>query len=617
MQRWFCGLSSETESSCATLPQPLAQQKMLWLGKSPFWICGDWGKQQVITVGDDLERLAIVGTCLASYKTVAELFQNGLRKNDYSQLMRFPGNYNLIVQDESGIYIYVDIAGLRPVFYTQYNSLIVYSSLAIALQQLTKAEVDPCWLANSLAGLSTINQLQNRSPFCNIHVIPPGHYLHISSQKLQCKRYWNVPQTYRSFSEAAEQLREQLLTAVEGRVRLYGNITSDLSGGFDSTSLALIAAKSLAAQEQKLHTITVKSVAAGESEDIKWATHAANLYPNIVSIMIDSHEIPVEYSGLESIPLTDAIAPSLLDIGQITHEMGIIKSKGSRLHLSGEGGDAVLIASYSYLADLLKRLQIGTFFQHAYGWSRVSQISPVTLISSALKLNLTSYRQWLLQQARKLKTRQPSPQMLLSQPLIDELVAWDSVPEVTSWYTKETVDLVVTDLENWANVAQPFADSPGRHNSVTMIQATAIHSLVQQQVAESFDVNLEFPFLDSLVIEACLCAKPEELTNPFTYKPLLSKALERDLPSSIFTRNTKGDYTVDEIIGFRQNLAVINELFQTSLLANMGIVDLKSLHTFMQQFSMGLAAGSWHFSQTLAVELWLRRVVEASHRFWM
>ncbi len=320
MKRWFCGFSSQIDSSFANLPKPL-NGEMLWDGANPFWVCGSWGKPQIITIFEESVRLAIVGTCLAPYKTLIELFQNAVKKHDYSRLMRLPGSYNLIVQDKTDTYVFVDVAGLRPVFYTEYDSCIAYSSLGVTLQQLIKAEVDLCWLANSLVGITAQNLVQNRSPFSNVQTIPPGHYLQISSGKPTCKRYWNAPSEYTSF-------------------------------------------------------------------------------------------------------------------------------------------------------------------------------------------------------------------------------------------------------------------------------------------------------FDTLVIDACLSAKPEERTNPSTYKPLLSKALEQDLPKSIFTRTTKGDYTAGEFAGLQKNLPKINELFQTSLLADMDLINIRELRDYMQQLGMGIIAGSFHFHQTLAIELWLRRVVNAKNYFW-
>lgn len=617
MTRWFCGFSSAIDSSVATLPKPL-NGEMLWQGANPFWVCGNWKKQQIITLFEGPVRLAIVGTCLEPYKTLVELFQNAVRSHDYSRLMKLPGNYNLIVQNETDTYVFTDVAGLKPVFYTVCDSVVVYSSLGVALQKLIKAEVDLSWLATFLVYLTRPNETQNHSPFCNIYSVPPGHYLQISAGKPTCKRYWQVPQQYISFSEAAEQLREQLLTAVEGRIRLYGNVTSDMSGGFDSTSLALIAAKSLEKQGQNLHTITFKSLAATESDDTKWAEHAASLYPNIAAVMIEDNEIPSEYSSLDSVTLTDAPNSAVSAVSKLNYGLEIIKSQGSQLHMSGEGGDAVLLAPDSYLIDIFRQGQIGKFLQHTYGRARLNLISPLTLMTSLVKLNFTSYHQWLHQQAKKLMDERLASQPLMYKLSTSNMMTWDFTPHAAKWYTNNLVDSVITELQNWATFATPFADSPWKNEYLSEIYLTGFSSRILQEVATISDVDIEFPYLDSLVIDACLCAKPEERTTPFTYKPLLSQALSRDLPKSVFTRTTKGDYTSDEFRGLRQNIAVIKELAQNSLLADIGLIDIKEFRASIEGHMItGINTDSSHLNQTLAVELWLRRLTDANNTFWV
>lgn len=616
IKRWFCGFLSGTPCPTKAFPTPY-QGKRIWDGESSLYVCGNWKIPQLIIISEDSTKLVIVGSFLASHQTLAQLFKRAVRNKEYSQLMRLPGSYNLIIQDKTDTYVFVDLAGLRPVFYSVYGSLIVYSSLGVALQQLIKADVDINWIATHLMGFRRPYSAQNRSPFCKIQAIPNGHYLQISAMKLTCKRYWSEPQKYSSLSETTEELREQLLTAVNGRVRLYGNITSDLSGGFDSTSLALIAAKSLAEKHQKLHAVTLKSIPAAESEDLQWAQHAANLYSNISHVMVEAHEIPAEYSNLEKIPLTDAPDPVVLAIGEIGYVMEILRLKGSQLHMSGEGGDAVLLSPYSYLADLLKHSRIGTFIQHTYGWSRVKRLSPVPLIIRAAGLSFTSYRNWLLQQARKLINGKLLYQPLLDQPLLNQLLGWDTVLGTVHWYTDKAVDLVVEELQKWAAVSTPFANSPGQHESVAVIHLNGFTARIEQQLAETYDINLEFPYLDSPVIDICLRTRPEDRTNPFMYKQLLSRALYHDLPKSVFKRTTKGDYIGSGFTGLRQNLAVVEELFQTSYLAQMSLIDLKEFRSAMKQFNMGLDAGFWHFSQTVAIELWLHRLIEQSDRFWL
>ncbi|WP_414579472.1 albusnodin/ikarugamycin family macrolactam cyclase [Anabaena sp. CCY 9402-a] len=616
MKRWFCGFVPESVSSLATLPNPI-DGELLWKTSSSLWVCGSWKKQQIITLFEGSVRLAIIGTCLAPHETLAQFFRNAVKANEYSQLMRLPGSYNLIVQDDADTYVFVDAAGIKSAFYTIYNSCIVYSSLAIPLKQLLKAEVDKSWLATYLSGMVTLSLVQNRTPFCHVQPIPPGHYLHISKGKPICKRYWYGTQKYKSFSEAAEQLREELLTSVEGRVGLYGNITSDLSGGFDSTTLALIAAKTLAKQDKKLYTVTNKTVSATQSSDVEYAQHAASLYSNLNALMIEGDEIPTEYSNLELVPLTDAPSPVSLATAQILHRSKIISSLSSQLHMDGDGGDAVLSGCYSYCVDLLRQARIRKFFHHVYGWSRLGNFSPFTLMSKVIKHNFTSYQDWLFEGARKLKTGDLALQAFKLKQPIDQILGWDLLPEIASWHSNDSVNLVLDELQKWAQIATPFADSVGEHQFISILQLNGLNARIGHQLYEIYDVNLESPYLDTLVIDACLSANPEERISPFIYKPLLPKALHRDLPQSIFARNTKGDYTTDEFIGLRENRNIIKEIFQGSLLADMGLIKIRELENAMQHFNMGFFGNSPLFTQTLSLELWLRRLEKDHRSFWV
>ncbi|ARV57454.1 hypothetical protein BZZ01_01340 [Nostocales cyanobacterium HT-58-2] len=615
MKRWFYGFVTEENYLLTNLPKPL-DGKLLWRRPNDLWLCGSWRKQQVITISENLVQIAILGSCLAPYETVVKSFQNAVKQGEYSQLMRLPGSYNLIVQDNADTYVFVDASGIKSAFYGVYNSVIIYSSLAIALQQLLQTEVDESWLATFLSGMGALSLVQKRTPFCQVQLIPPGHYLHISSGKLECKRYWYKPQKYKSFSDAAESLREQLLTAVEGRVHLYGDVSSDLSGGFDSTTLALIASKTLANYGKQLMTITEKTLSATQSSDVKYAQQAASLYSNINAVMIEEKDLPSEYTGLESVPLTDAPDPLILDVARIKCVMEIIRSKGSQLHMNGQGGDVVLSSSSSYCADLLKRMKVLTFLRHVYGWSRLEYCSPFSFLWDFINLSFSSYRQWLLQEVKKIKIEDLLFKLSHNLPPFEQVLGWDSFPEFIGWHTRKSVSLVLEELQRWAIIATPFADTLGEHDAIAEIQLLGSTMKVEHQVADIYDVNLESPYFDTLVIDACLCAKPEERTSPFAYKPLLVKALQHDLPQSIFLRNTKGEYTADEFLGFRENRAIIQELLKTSLLADMELIDITKLRNTMQYLSMGSSVGMPLFNQTLALELWLRQWKQNNNSYW-
>jgi len=618
MKRWFCGFASKKPSSAINLVKP-RNGKLLWNRNrsNKLWACGAWKQQQLITISEGPIHLAIIGSCLAERETLVKLFQNAIEENDYSQLMKLPGSYNAIVQDRDDTYIFIDAAGIRSAFYAVYQSNIVYSSLGLALKELLNAKVDRTWLANSLCHTQILNLANNPSPFAGVKSIPSGHYLHISSGKATCKRYWHGPKEYVSFSEAAEQLRKHLSTAVEGRINLYGDISSDLSGGYDSTTLALLAAKTLDKKGKKLHTLTDKSLCAIQSSDVKCAEHAASLYESIEALWIENDEIPADYSHLELVPLTDEPHTICICAPHLIARSEIIKSTGSQLHLNGDGADEILTSTYPYFADLLKRRQLITFFKHIYGRSRVGNFPILDLINSSVKLSLISYPEWWKEQIKQFKIGALDLDPSNINISLDRVIGWDFLPQFASWYSQKSRNLVLEAMEKWAAVATPMAEHPSEHQSRTMVESGGKIIRNRHHIFEINDVNLESPYLDRLVIDACLSAKPEERYSPYAYKPLLPKAFERDLPQSIYQRNTKGDYTREQLKGFRKNKRAIEQIFQHSLLADLGLIDLKELKNPIEHLSMGLFPSSIPFSQTLATELWLRRLSESKMNFWI
>ncbi len=609
MFRWFYGFLAESEDVPLAFAKP-CKSKILWKDKSSLLLCGSWKKTDYFYLSHGEVELAIVGRLLIHNKeALLEQINLAVKTKDYGMLMKLPGNYNLIVKDGTQNYIFTDRASLRPIFYTVKNSLIVYSSHCVAIKELSDAEVNLSWLATSLVYPGMIGIEKNSSPFCNIQIVPPGHYLQVSPGKFVCKPYWTDPTEFKGMLEAAEQLREQLIAAVELRVDLYDIVTSDLSGGMDSTSLSLIAAKTLANQDRKLHTITFASTSATELEDLKYAQQAASFYPNISSVVLDSNKFPMAYSNLDEMPMTDEPSPVATTLGRFLYGLEVVKSKGSQLHLSGDGGDAVLLAPYSYLADLVLNGHLGTLIRHSFGWAKVKNISPGAFISNAVKLATTSYRRSLLQQTKKLKTGQISYQQ------IQKVIAWSSPPNLASWYTQETTELVIQQLQHYIEDAKPFSNQPGQHGAIETIYAMGRTCRILQQVAEIYGVNLDVPYLDSLVVDACLCARTEERTTPFMFKPLLHAALRYDLREIVLNTTTKGDYTRDMFDGIRQNQTKVNELLQSSCLADIGLIDVEKFRSEIENFSIGLNISLSQFETTFEVEFWLRGVLKSKHFF--
>ncbi|ERN40678.1 asparagine synthase (glutamine-hydrolyzing) [Rubidibacter lacunae KORDI 51-2] len=613
MKRWFCGsVKGNEENNNLELLEPL-KGKSIWTGLSSFWLCGSWQEQQYISLTEGSVKVVFVGTCLSSRENLVRKLKAAKQLRNYSLLMQLPGNYNLIVQSGEDTYIFVDAMGVRLIFYASWNSSIIYSSISLSLQKLIKAEVDLQWLATSLAGISTLSLSKIRSPFKNIKLIPPGNYLHITPTNSKLKKYWVTISGYKPFAESANALQECLLKSVEGRASLYGNASSDLSGGFDSTTIAMIAAKMLNKKGKKFYTVTEKTHSAIRSSDIRYAEDAANLYPNIEALMLCKENIPLEYGSLNLIPFTDFPNPALAYcMGGLDYVMKAIRSINSQVHMSGEGGDAVLMSvGYSYLIDLMRKASFSRFFLHLAGWCRVHSLSLLGLLSLVVKRSILSYPNWL----QKVKRLEFSD-LKLNQRSKSFRMAWDILPTIASWHSDQLGEQVIAELQDLTEIAVPFSGSMGEHLTISLIQLNAISARTIQQVADLYDVNLEYPYFDRLVVEACLSARPYERTSPISYKPLLVEAFKDILPPSIYVRNTKGEYVADEFIGFKANLNGINSSLENSQLVRLGLVDASKLRAAMQNFVMGLGDELALFSPTLATEAWLRCLNESRHEFW-
>ena len=404
--RFFCGVIPRLNGVEVSIPK-ISDSITLWNGLKPLWIRGNWGSQDIMTLSDGSTDLAVIGNCWASKETIKKEFRkNAISSKNFASLTDLPGSYNLIVSERDQTYIFTDIAGLRKIYYSVSESFVIYSSFSLVIQQLLKVDLNPYWLIANMAGDCMPDLFQHISPFQDIQTVPPGYCLEISYDSINCKQYWKVPQADLGIIQVAENLRHQLIESIEIRANNFTNITSDLSGGLDSTGLALLAAKRLSKQGRKLNTVTIESLSSANNEDDIRARHAVSLYPNIEARFFPVRDFPAYWSNLNEFILTDEPFKHMSKIGQYKQRMNFLTSIGSELHITGDAADAIFLNSPSYLADIIRNGKYLQFIKHTYGSSRLWNISFSSLIKSAISLSSTSYRSWAYRQARHVELRQ-------------------------------------------------------------------------------------------------------------------------------------------------------------------------------------------------------------------
>ncbi len=159
-------------------------------------------------------------------------------------LSKLNGEFAFILWDGRRQHLYAggDIFGIKPLFYTQVDGTVYLASEVKGLFALSNIprSMNPTYFVGPMLGSLS----QGVSPFAGIHRLKPGHYLSMGrGAHLQEHRYHRpefTPDTTMSFTDATKTCRELLTNAVSRRLRADVPVHLYLSGGLDSTGIAVL-----------------------------------------------------------------------------------------------------------------------------------------------------------------------------------------------------------------------------------------------------------------------------------------------------------------------------------------------------------------------------------------
>ena len=117
-------------------------------------------------------------------------------------------------------------------------------------------------------------------------------------------------------------------------------------------------------------------------------------------------------------------------------------------------------------------------------------------------------------------------------------------------------------------------------------------------------INLVTPFLDEKIINICLSVINSDRFSTHEYKPLIKSAINELVPAEILNRNTKHNYAADVFQGRRQNARELLNLFENSILVELGLIDQKSI----KDACLGVGKSTSHSAlwRTISLEFWLQ-----------
>ncbi len=188
--------------------------------------------------------------------------ENAYRKKGIDCVKDFNGMFALDIWDsDKGVkYIVRDRYGIKLAYYRVQSRAIVWAERIAPVLTTSVGHTIPTPTINlqALAQYFTFqNILDDQTFYKGVHLLPPGCYLKWSDggEKIEVVRYWDYNFDSGLMGadprEVAEEVRRLLVQAVERQ--LTPDIGCFLSGGMDSGSIALIAARTV----KRMNTFTV------------------------------------------------------------------------------------------------------------------------------------------------------------------------------------------------------------------------------------------------------------------------------------------------------------------------------------------------------------------------
>lgn len=321
-----------------------------WVAASPLWVTHEAGPQRRVATPEFV--LDLFGFSPASDAELARVGRRYVRTGDLTELDTIAtGSGVLVIRHPQQVTVVTDFAGVWPVFYATVAHSLIYSSSVESIAALVGREVNEQWLAIRLLAGSVPETWSESSPYQHVRVMPAGGVLLVGSHARPVVVYRELPLATVEFTEGAQRLARALSTAVRGRTQTRRGMSVDLSGGLDSSTVAALAAAGR--PESGLPAITLVATEL-YGDDPAYARRAAAAIPGL-----EHHELPLPsevdpYAALTEIPHTDEPFQDVSIFARLRWWMAAVNRLGSQVHLSGDGGDAVLLAPPAYLADLAR-----------------------------------------------------------------------------------------------------------------------------------------------------------------------------------------------------------------------------------------------------------------------
>jgi asparagine synthase (glutamine-hydrolysing) len=464
-----------------------------------------------------------------------------------------------------------------------------------------------------IARLLSLTPAPGKTLYRSIVAVPGGHVVVLESGKAaRSVRYWHPLQTpelrlkdWRGYSEA---LHEAMVRAVSVRLPAEGLVGAHLSSGFDSSSVAALAAQALARQNRPLvaytsvpvHRINAKDIRENRFAD-EWplAAQAAAMYPNIEHVAIPTNgadwwnaiDLMGDFAGT---PVTSIRNTRwYYGISKDAHDRGLVSM------FEGQAGN--LTGSYSGglgLYDLRRKRRWGELVRAIR--SRRQQKEPWPALIQSVWMPSEKAKQ----RVQRLRGRK-MPRL------------FDVTLMRADFYKQSGLQL--RDSSPLGTFIEGDR-SGGAAWRLSILEAGDFGMMTAMQM-RAFGLRREDPTADRRLVELCLSIPDEAFAPGGIKRELYREAFRNDLPAELLAEPLRGLQSSDFLVMFEDALpewhAEMERLEQSAVVGR--YLDLPRMRKLLEDWPRMKAgppavadqAYSYTFGGALALGRFLRRL-EAS-----
>jgi asparagine synthase (glutamine-hydrolysing) len=519
---------------------------------------------------------------------------------------RLRGGYALAVWDNQRKRLLAgrDAMGLHPCYYYWDGQILLLSSeLDLLLEQ---AEVPGKF--NRLALVEYLQSIWHAHQRCEtfyegVDRLPPAHCIILADRSLEVRRYWDpLPPGFEWADEAELQTFQPALERAVSRCLQAGADSLSLSGGFDSVSLAVLAAEQLNKNgKSPLHALSLRFDIAGSDEwEIQSAVARRLGMPQVMRSL--SEFMRAKWVVADTLHL---VSKCPLPVSGLLQSMyrGLLESgslEGLDKLLMGTGGDEMYVVDVGYAMDCLTSLDLTGLWRYYRTIARASS-SPSLHIARNIFWSFTA-KLILVQGIR-------STLEALSQSLANKVRTRHLALE--DWLLPSDPVLKETVLDR--RLCPPEVEmAPGEGSYIRAIRGLVQSSYLMSSMDQSYawtgqaGFTLLYPYFDRDLVELSLRMPPEYLISGDLDKAPLRRLVAERLPAVRLSTKKAGFTPTYDAILREHGLAPWRELQDLHMLAGLGLVHPERLVPLIEGYFSGQNNRTLLTWSVLSAESWLR-----------